>query len=256
MPTLVLLRHGESAWNAEERFAGWVDVPLTVVGARDAIRAAAMLRHQGYVPAGVHTSVLSRSRHTARIVQQAVGLPDGAVRSSWRLNERHYGALQGMSKSAIREAYGDDLFRAWRRSLDVAPPPIAHGSEWDVPRDRPYFGLESSAIPYTESLADVMRRILPYWYDVIAPELRELEVVLVVAHSNALRALVAFLDGLTGQALVDLNIPTAQPLVYELDDHLRPTHVGGRYLAPASAASAAARVANEGQPPLQRHSSK
>jgi len=251
MPTLVLLRHGESAWNAAGRFAGWVDVSLTSDGVRDASRVGHMLVSHGYVPGAIHTSVLGRALQTVDVVQNTLGNTVNAIGCSWRLNERHYGALQGLSKSRVCRLYGEDQFQMWRRSYETAPPPIEVGSEWDVPRDRPYFGLEPDAIPRTESLADVTRRILPYWGEVIRPDLRTHDVVLVVAHSNALRAIVAFLEGLTGRELMELNIPTSQPLVYELDDDLG-TIGFGRYLSPDAAAAAAAKVATEGRSPRSR----
>jgi 2,3-bisphosphoglycerate-dependent phosphoglycerate mutase len=244
--TLVLVRHGQSDWNADVRFAGWVDVDLTSEGERQAIQAAELLRANGIAPTSTYTSVLRRAQRTGSAILASLAA-SSSVCQSWRLNERHYGALQGMTKAQVLREYGAERFRQWRRSYDVAPPPISLGSPWDVPRDRPYFELEPAAIPRSESLADVTARLLPFWHEHIAADLRAGSIVLLVGHSNSLRAMAAYLDRLGGSELMDLNIPTAQPLVYDLDQRLLPIVRGGRYLDPRRAAAAAQAVAVEGQ---------
>ncbi|MGW0628668.1 2,3-bisphosphoglycerate-dependent phosphoglycerate mutase [Streptomyces sp. NPDC002758] len=233
MRTLILLRHGESAWNARNLFTGWADVDLTPWGEQQARRSGELLRAAGLLPAAVHTSVLTRAVRSAALVLEAAGLSQVPVARDWRLNERHYGALQGRDKSDVLGEYGEERFRLWRRSYDVAPPP-ATGTPHDP------------ALPRTESLADVTTRLLPYWHDHIAPDLRAGRTTLVVAHSNSLRALVAHLDRLGREELLGLNIPTAMPLRYDLDERLAPVVRGGRYLDPRAAAAAAAEVADEG----------
>jgi 2,3-bisphosphoglycerate-dependent phosphoglycerate mutase len=232
MATLVLLRHGESEWNAQNLFTGWVDVGLTPRGVDQARQSARLLVAAGLVPSVVHTSVLTRAVRTASIVLEELGPPNPPVRRDWRLNERCYGALQGMDRRAARERFGDELYTLWRRSYDGRPPPLDAGDDPTHPR--------------TESLADVVARLLPYWRDAIVPDLRAGGPVLVVAHGNSLRALVAHLDVLSPAEVLDLNIPTGMPLRYDLDDDLRPLLRGGRYLEPDAAAAAAAAVAAEG----------
>ena len=246
MPTLVLLRHGESAWNVANLFTGWVDVDLTDVGVQQAVHGGELLREAGLLPTVVHTSVLTRAIRTAELALHAAGRPWLPVRRSWRLNERHYGDLQGKDKKATLEQYGQEQFMLWRRSYDTPPPPLAPGHEWDVSADPRYALLAPGLVPATECLADVVDRMLPYWYDTVVPDLRAGEVVLVAAHGNSLRALVKHLDGLGEPEVVGLNIPTGQPLLYELDDALRPTVRGGRYLDPEAAQAAAAAVAAQG----------
>ena len=245
MGKLVLVRHGQSQWNLENRFTGWVDVPITPLGEEEAHRAGRELK-------GIHfdlafTSVLQRAQQTLKIILDELGQPDLPTEKDQALNERHYGDLQGKDKKAIRDQYGDEQFMRWRRSYDVPPPPLTVGSEWDVSGDPRYAGLAPEVVPLTECLADVVARLLPYWYDVIVPDLRAGHVVLVAAHGNSLRAMVKHLDGLTEQQVVGLNIPTGIPLRYELDDDLRPRTVGGDYLDPAAAATAAAAVADQGK---------
>lgn len=253
MPTLILLRHGESEWNAENLFTGWVDVDLTPVGEEQARRSGKMLREAGLLPSALHTSVLTRAVRTGTIALAAAGRAHVPTRRSWRLNERCYGALQGRDRRAIRAQYGEERFRLWRRSYDVAPPPLEVGGEWDVSTDPRYAGLAPDLVPRTESLADVMARLLPHWYEAIVPDLREGRTVLVTAHGNSLRALVAHLDRLTREEVLDLNIPTGMPLRYELDGRMRPIARGGRYLDPEAAARAAEDVANQGAPqPTER----
>ena len=244
MPTLVLLRHGESTWNSENRFTGWVDVPLTALGEDQARHSGVLLRAAGLLPTAVHTSVLARAVRTAALTVEAAGLRQVQVHHHWRLNERCYGALQGLDRSSVRTEYGDDQYQLWRRSYDVAPPPVEPGSAWDTASGAVLDGIPA---PRTESLADVVQRLLPYWAQAIAPALRTGGPVLVVAHGNSLRALVAHLDALTPKEVLDLNIPTGMPLHYELDDDLTPVRRGGRYLEPAAAARAAAEVAQQGR---------
>ncbi|MBC7375684.1 MAG: phosphoglyceromutase [Frankiales bacterium] len=247
MSTLVLLRHGESEWNSKNLFTGWVDVDLTAVGEQQARDGGALLAAAGLLPTVLHTSLMTRAIRTSTLALEACGRPWLPVRRSWRLNERHYGALQGKDKAAVLAEYGEDQFMQWRRSYDTPPPPIEVGSQWDVSGDERYRHLTSDIVPRTECLADVLARMLPYWYDGIVPDLRAGEVVLVVAHGNSLRALVKHLDGLSEQQVVGLNIPTGQPLRYDLDDDMHPITPGGSYLDADAAASAAERVAQQGR---------
>lgn len=246
MPSLVLLRHGESEWNSRNLFTGWVDVDLTARGEEQARRSAALLRDADLLPAVVHTSVLTRAVRTAAIVVATLGRPAVPTRCDWRLNERCYGALQGMARTEARERYGDERYRLWRRSFDVAPPPLEAGTPGDPAADPRYTGLPAGALPRTESLADVTARLLPYWQEAIVPDLGAGRTVLVVAHGNSLRALVTHLDRLSPEELLGLNIPTGMPLHYELGADLAPVARGGRYLEPGAAADAAAAVAAEG----------
>jgi 2,3-bisphosphoglycerate-dependent phosphoglycerate mutase len=246
MPTLVLLRHGESDWNQKNLFTGWVDVDLTEKGEEQARLGGQQLASAGLLPTVLHTSLLKRAIRTSNLALDACDRAWVPVKRHWRLNERHYGALQGLDKSATREKYGDEQFMLWRRSYDTPPPPIEPGSEWDVSSDERYRLLARDLVPRTECLADVVHRMLPYWYDAIVPDLRAGETVLVAAHGNSLRGLVAHLDGLSKDEVVGLNIPTGQPLRYELDDDLAPTVRGGEYLDPAAAEAAAAAVAAQG----------
>jgi 2,3-bisphosphoglycerate-dependent phosphoglycerate mutase len=244
--TLVLLRHGESEWNAKNLFTGWVDVGLTEKGKAEAIRAGELIRDDGLRPDVVHTSLLRRAIRTAELALDAADLSWLPVRRSWRLNERHYGALQGLDKAATREQYGDEQFMRWRRSYDEPPPPLDDGNEWSQAGDPRYANL-LEVLPRTECLADVVTRMLPYWYDALVPNLQAGRVVLVAAHGNSLRALVKHLDGLSDEAVVGLNIPTGIPLVYELDSSMRPATPGGRYLDPAAAAESIEAVKNQGR---------
>jgi len=246
MATLVLLRHGESQWNKKNLFTGWVDVDLTELGVEQARLGGLELQKAGVLPTVVHTSLMTRAIRTANIALEACERNWLPVKRHWRLNERHYGDLQGHDKKAVREQYGDEQFMTWRRSYDVPPPPLEPGSEWDVSRDERYRHLTTDLVPRTECLKDVVHRLLPYWYDAIVPDLQAGETVLVAAHGNSLRALVAHLDGLTEQEVVALNIPTGQPLRYDLDDDMHPTNPGGTYLDPEAAAAAAAAVAAQG----------
>jgi 2,3-bisphosphoglycerate-dependent phosphoglycerate mutase len=247
MKTLVLLRHGESEWNAKGLFTGWVDVGLSETGAQEAADGGRLLAGSGLRPGVVHTSVLTRAIQTANIALAEAGLLWLPTRRSWRLNERHYGALQGKDKATTRQQFGDEQFMLWRRSYDVPPPPIADDDPLSQSADPRYAGLPPEARPRTECLKDVVVRLLPYWYDSVVPDLNRGETVLVVAHGNSLRALVKHLDGIGDAAIAELNIPTGIPLVYELDDAYRPVVPGGRYLDPEAAAEAAEAVRNQGR---------
>jgi 2,3-bisphosphoglycerate-dependent phosphoglycerate mutase len=245
--TLVLLRHGESEWNAKNLFTGWVDVPLTDKGRTEATRGGSLIAEAAVLPDVLHTSVLRRAITTAHLALDACDRHWIPVRRSWRLNERHYGALQGKDKKATLEEYGEEQFMLWRRSYDTPPPPIDDDDEWSQSSAPAYADLAEEIRPRTECLADVVQRMLPYWYDAIVPDLRAGRSVCVAAHGNSLRALVKHLDGMSEQAVVGLNIPTGIPLVYRLDEHLRPTVTGGEYLDPDAAADAIKAVANQGR---------
>lgn len=246
--TLILLRHGESEWNAKNLFTGWVDVGLSDRGREEAARGGRLLAEAGVLPDVVHTSLLTRAIATANIALAEADRAWIPVVRNWRLNERHYGDLQGKNKKETLEAYGDEQFMLWRRSYDVPPPPIDPSSEFAQTHDPRYAALPPEARPSTECLADVVRRLIPYWEDVIVAEgLRRGQVVLVAAHGNSLRALVKHLDGISDEAIASLNIPTGIPLVYRLDADLHPTVPGGEYLDPAAAAEAAAAVASQGR---------
>ncbi len=241
--TLVLLRHGESEWNKSNQFTGWVDVPLTENGEVEAARGGSMLVEHGLLPDVLHTSVLRRAIATSELALAEAGRSWIPVRRSWRLNERHYGALQGKDKAATLAEYGEEQFMTWRRSYDTPPPPIEAGSEFSQDGDARYAFLPTEARPATECLKDVVVRMLPYWYDGIVPDLRAGRTVLVAAHGNSLRALVKHLDGIADDDIVGLNIPTGMPLLYELDEQtLKPVTAGGAYLDPETAAKAAAAV--------------
>ncbi|HSZ30658.1 MAG TPA: phosphoglyceromutase [Pseudonocardiaceae bacterium] len=242
--TLVLLRHGESEWNAKNLFTGWVDVPLSARGEREAVRSGELMREAGLLPDVVHTSLLRRAISTANLALDVADRHWIPVRRSWQLNERHYGALQGMDKAQIREEYGDEQFALWRRSYDTRPPPIVTGCEFSQDGDSRYAEID---IPRAECLADVVTRMLPYWESSIVPDLQAGRTVLVAAHGNSLRALIKYLDGIDAQAIVGLNIPTGIPLRYDFDDLLRPVTRGGAYLDPDAAADAIAAVAQQGR---------
>jgi 2,3-bisphosphoglycerate-dependent phosphoglycerate mutase len=247
MRTLVLLRHGESEWNSEGLFTGWVDVGLSDKGEEEAANGGRLLAEAGLQPDVVHTSVLKRAIQTANITLEAADLLWLPVRRSWRLNERHYGALQGKNKAQTHNEFGEEQFMLWRRSYDVPPPPIADDDPLSQSGDPRYAGLPGELLPRSECLKDVVERLLPYWYDVIVPDLAAGKTLLIVAHGNSLRALVKHLDGISDAAIAALNIPTGVPLLYELDDDFRPVIQGGRYLDPEAAAEAAAAVANQGR---------
>lgn len=245
--TLVLLRHGESVWNLQGRFTGWVDVDLSPKGEQEARRSGELLVEHDLLPDVLHTSVQRRAIRTAQIALEAADRLWIPTQRSWRLNERHYGALQGKDKAATLAEYGEAQFMLWRRSYDTPPPPIEPGSEFSQVGDPRYVDLAPDLLPATECLADVVARMLPYWYDAIVPDLRVGRTVLVAAHGNSLRGLVKHLDGLSDETVVGLNIPTGIPLRYDLDADLRPLNVGGVYLDPEAAAAASAAVANQGK---------
>jgi 2,3-bisphosphoglycerate-dependent phosphoglycerate mutase len=242
--TLVLLRHGQSTWNKENLFTGWVDVPLSEVGRAEAERAGELLVSSGLLPDILYTSVLKRAIQTANIALDAADRDWIDVKRSWRLNERHYGALQGRNKAQTLAEYGEEQFMTWRRSFDVPPPPLDDDSEFSQSRDPRYAGL-GDEMPRTECLKDVIERMLPYWESDITGDLAAGKTVLVTAHGNSLRALVKHLDDISDADITGLNIPTGIPLVYELDDSFRPTKPG-EYLDPEAAAAGAAAVAAQG----------
>jgi 2,3-bisphosphoglycerate-dependent phosphoglycerate mutase len=246
MSTLVLLRHGESEWNRKNLFTGWVDVDLTELGEEQARLGGLELKKAGVLPTVLHTSLLTRAIRTSNIALESCDRSWIPVKRHWRLNERHYGALQGKDKAQVRAEFGEDQFMLWRRSYDTPPPTIEVGSQWDVSTDPRYAHLTTDIVPRTECLKDVLHRMLPYWYDAIVPDLVAGEVVLIAAHGNSLRALVKHLDGLSEEQVVGLNIPTGQPLRYDLDDDMHPTNPGGTYLDPEAAAAAAEAVARQG----------
>ncbi len=244
--TLVLLRHGESEWNAKNLFTGWVDVDLTDRGRVEAVAGGRMLAEAGLLPDVVHTSLLRRAITTAHLALDVAERHWIPVRRSWRLNERHYGALQGKDKKQTLAEFGEEQFMLWRRSFDVPPPPLDDADEHSQAGSPPYAGL-GDELPRTECLKDVIARLLPYWDASVVPDLRAGHTVLVAAHGNSLRAIVKHLDGIGDDDIAGLNIPTGMPLVYELDDAMAPVTVGGRYLDPEAAAAAAAAVADQGR---------
>ena len=245
--TLILLRHGQSEWNSLNLFTGWVDVDLTEQGETEAVRGGEMLAESGILPDVVHTSLLRRAIRTTNLALEAADRLWLPVKRSWRLNERHYGALQGKNKKETLDEYGEEQFMLWRRSYDTPPPPIDPDDKWAQTNDPKYARLAPEERPATECLKDVVGRMLPYWYDAIVPDLRDGKVVLVGAHGNSLRALVKHLDNISDADIAALNIPTGIPLVYKLDADLKPITPGGQYLDPAAAAEAAAAVANQGR---------
>jgi 2,3-bisphosphoglycerate-dependent phosphoglycerate mutase len=246
MPTLVLLRHGLSDWNAKNLFTGWVDVPLSEAGEAEAVRGGELLAEAELLPDVVHTSLLRRAISTANISLDVCDRHWIPVKRSLRLNERHYGALQGKDKKQTLAEFGEEQFMLWRRSYDVPPPPIESTSEFSQDGDPRYAELGAD-MPSTECLADVVARFLPYYGDEVVPDLRAGKIVLLAAHGNSLRALVKHLDNISDADIAALNIPTGIPLRYELDDDLAPVKAGGEYLDPDAAADAAAAVANQGR---------
>jgi 2,3-bisphosphoglycerate-dependent phosphoglycerate mutase len=243
---LILLRHGNSVWNQANLFTGWVDVDLSDQGRAEAKRAGELLQESGLKPDVLFTSVLKRAINTAHIALDQIDRNWIPTIRSWRLNERHYGALQGLDKAETLAKYGPDLFQTWRRSFDVPPPEIADDNEYSQANDERYAGLGGD-LPKTECLKDVLVRMMPYWDQAIAPELRSGKTVLVTAHGNSLRALVKHLDGVSDDEIAELNIPTGIPLHYKLDANLKPLVPGGEYLDPEAAAAGAAAVANQGK---------
>ena len=243
---LILLRHGESEWNALNLFTGWVDVRLSETGEREARRGGELLKERGLLPNVVHTSLLRRAIHTSQLALDIADRHWIPVRRSWRLNERHYGALQGKDKKETLAAYGEEQFQLWRRSFDVPPPPIEDGDKYSQSGDERYADLGES-VPKTECLKDVIGRMLPYWESSIVPDLAEHKVVLVTAHGNSLRALVKHLDLISDADIAGLNIPTGIPLLYELNADFTPVKKGGEYLDADAARAAIEAVANQGK---------
>lgn len=254
MHKLVLLRHGESDWNRENRFTGWTDVDLSSRGIEEARAGARLLRAGGYRFDLAFTSLLKRAIRTLWIALDELDQMWIPVEKSWRLNERHYGALQGKDKTQVREEFGEEQFLLWRRSYDTPPPPVDRADENHPANDSRYASLPPEVLPATECLKDVLERLLPYWADAVVPDLRAGRTVMVAAHGNSLRALVKHLDGIGDDAIVNLNVPTGIPLRYDLDDDLRPTRavdpdygVSGQYLDPDAARTAIAGVASQGK---------
>ncbi len=244
---LILLRHGESEWNSKNLFTGWVDVDLNERGIGEAIRGGELLAEQNLLPDKLHTSLLRRAIHTAYLALDRCDRHWIPVQRSWRLNERHYGGLQGLNKAETLEKYGEEQFMAWRRSYDVPPPVLdqdAEYSQWNDPR---YADIPVAERPQTECLKDVVARMLPYWESAIKPDLATGQTVLVTAHGNSLRALVKHLDRIGDADIAALNIPTGIPLLYELDEDYRPVAQGGRYLDPEAAAAGQQAVASQGR---------
>jgi len=244
---LVLVRHGQSDWNLKNLFTGWVDVDLTEQGRTEAREAGRLLKAEGFDFDLVFTSVLKRAIRTMWIVLDEMDLMWLPVERNWRLNERHYGALQGLDKAQTVAKHGAEQVKIWRRSYDIPPPPLSLDDERHPRFDRRYAALKPLELPATESLKTTLERVAPYFNTRIAPELKAGRNVLIVAHGNSLRALVKHLDGISDEDIAGLNIPTGMPLVYELDDDLSPTVPNGRYLDPEAAAAAAAAVANQGR---------
>jgi 2,3-bisphosphoglycerate-dependent phosphoglycerate mutase len=244
MATLILLRHGQSTWNEKNLFTGWVDVDLTELGEQEARRGGRALRDAGVLPTVCHTSLLIRAIRTAVLTLEECERLWIPVRRSWRLNERHYGGLQGLDKAQTAQRHGAEQVHVWRRSYDVPPPPSEPGSQWDQSDDPRYVQLTPEIVPGSECLADVVDRMLPYWFDALVPDLRAGHSVLVAAHGNSLRALVKHLEGISDEDIPALNIPTGVPRVYDLDDDLQVR--SAEYLGdPDEVAAAAAAVANQ-----------
>jgi 2,3-bisphosphoglycerate-dependent phosphoglycerate mutase len=231
---LVLMRHGESVWNARNLFTGWVNVPLSPAGGQEAVRAGRLLADAGLRPALVHTSVQRRAIQTADLALAECDRDWIPVRRSWRLNSNHYGVLQGQNKDQVRAQYGDRQYRAWRRQYDCAPPPMPADARYSQFADPRYATVPPEARPRTESLRDVTARLLPYWYDAIVPDLLTGSCILVVSHGNPLRALIKHLDRVSDEASALLEVPTGLPVVYDLDRDMRPVVRGGRCLGPAT----------------------
>ena len=246
MYKLVLLRHGESTWNQENRFTGWTDVDLSDRGRQEAAEAGRLLKEGGYTFDQAYVSVLKRAICTLAAVMDALDLWWLPVEKNWRLNERHYGALQGLNKAETAAKHGEDQVKVWRRSYDIPPPPLTPDDERHPSRDRRYASLDPSELPLTESLKETVARFLPYWHGTIAPAIKSGKRVIIAAHGNSLRALVKYLDNIPESEIVELNIPTGIPLVYELDENLKP--IRHYYLGNEEAIRAAMQaVANQGK---------
>ena len=246
MYRIVLIRHGESTWNKENRFTGWTDVPLSEKGTAEAAAAGSLLKKEGYTFDKACVSVLKRAIKTLWCVLEEMDLMWIPVERSWRLNERHYGALQGLNKAETAAKYGEEQVKIWRRSYDVQPPALTKDDERYPGKDPRYAGLTSDQLPLAECLADTVARVVPYWEDVIAPDIRAGKKLLIAAHGNSIRALVKYLDNVSEDEIVELNIPTGIPLVYELDEKLKP--IKSYYLGDAAAVAAAqAAVARQGK---------
>jgi 2,3-bisphosphoglycerate-dependent phosphoglycerate mutase len=245
-----LLRHGQSTWNLENRFTGWFDCDLSEEGEKEARSAGALLADERVAVEVAHTSVLTRAIRTVDLALEELGRLWVPVHRHWRLNERHYGGLTGLNKAETRERYGEKQFLLWRRSYATPPPPIDPASPWNVSGDPRYAALAPDVVPTTECLADVVVRLLPYWYDAIVPDLRVGRLVLVSAHGNSIRALVKHLDAIGDDEITELEIPTGVPIIYELDDDLHPIAAGGRWLGDPEAVRAAAdAVRRQGERP-------
>ena len=243
---LILLRHGESEWNAKNLFTGWVDVRLSAAGEAEAARGGKLLAERNLLPDVVHTSLLRRAIHTSQLALDACDRHWIPVRRSWRLNERHYGALQGKDKKETLAKYGEEQFKLWRRSYDTPPPPLDADDPFSQANDARYADLGAER-PATECLKDVVTRMMPYWQESIVPDLKAGKRVLVTAHGNSLRALVMHLDGISQSDIAELNIPTGIPLLYKLDADFKPVKKGGEYLDPDAAKAAIEAVANQGK---------
>ena len=243
---LILLRHGESEWNAKNLFTGWVDVALSDKGRAEATRGGQLLKEANLLPDVLHTSLLTRAINTADIALASAGVVGIPIKRSWRLNERHYGALQGKDKAATLKEYGAEQFQLWRRSFDVPPPPIADDDQYSQKNDPKYANLDGP-LPKTECLKDVVARVIPYLNDEIKSDLVSGQVVLITAHGNSIRAIVKYLDDISDTDIAGVNIPTGIPLVYELNESFKPITKGGRYLDPEAAKASIEAVANQGK---------
>ena len=243
---LILLRHGESEWNAKNLFTGWVDVALSDKGRAEAARGGQLLKEANLLPDVLHTSLLTRAINTADIALASAGVVGIPIKRSWRLNERHYGALQGKDKAATLKEYGAEQFQLWRRSFDVPPPPIADDDQYSQKNDPKYANLDGP-LPKTECLKDVVGRVIPYLNDEIKSDLVSGQVVLITAHGNSIRAIVKYLDDISDTDIAGVNIPTGIPLLYELNESFKPITKSGRYLDPEAAKASIEAVANQGK---------
>ena len=243
---LILLRHGESEWNAKNLFTGWVDVELSDKGRAEATRGGQLLKEANLLPDVLHTSLLTRAINTADIALSSAGVVGIPIKRSWRLNERHYGSLQGKDKAATLKEYGEQQFQLWRRSFDSPPPPIADDDQYSQKNDPKYANLGES-LPKTECLKDVVARVIPYLNDEIKSDLVSGKVVLITAHGNSIRAIVKYLDDISDTDIAGVNIPTGIPLLYELNESFKPITKGGRYLDPEAAKASIEAVANQGR---------